>query len=125
MSPYLVFASLERPDVTAIAAQRPSGTPNQGQPTVPQQPLQGYPNPYPTPTPPAPTGPPVYAIPQPTNSGSVDLSNIKPVNSGSVSLADAVARARGIAAEKGVSYDGRRNGSKSLAATLHRTYLVD
>ena len=34
------------------------------------------------------------------------------MHSGSVSLADAVARARGIAAEKGVSYDaGRRNGS--------------
>ena len=108
-----------------VAAQRPSGTPNQGQPLPPpQQPLQAYPNPYPTPTPPIPTGPPTYNIPQPTNSGSVDLSNIKPVNSGSVSLADAVARARGIAAEKGVSYDNRRNGSKSLAATIAIQYLL-
>lgn len=106
------------PNDPCVAAQRPSGTPTQGQPAPQsQQPLQGYPNPYPTPTPPAP-GPPAYAIPQPTNSGSVDLSNIKPVHSGSVSLADAVARARGIAAEKGVSYDGgRRNTSMSSAAT--------
>ena len=35
------------------------------------------------------------------------------MHSGSVSLADAIARARGIAAEKGVSYDsGRGNGSE-------------
>ena len=103
----LILASTD----ISTAAQRPSGTPTQGQ-AAPQQPLQGYPNPYPTPTPPAPAASSGYAIPPPTNSGSVDLSNIKPINSGSVSLADAVARARGIAAEKGVSYDaGRRNGS--------------
>ena len=54
---------------------------------------------------------PQYQIPQPINSGSFDLSNIKPVNSGSVSFADAIARARGIAAEKGLSYDaGRGSG---------------
>ncbi|KAL9037750.1 MAG: hypothetical protein Q9214_005560, partial [Letrouitia sp. 1 TL-2023] len=83
--------------------QRPGGTPLQGQATQQPPPTHAYPPPsYPNPTPSA--GPSVYPIPQPSNSGSLDLSNIKPTNSGSVSLADAVARARGIAAEKGVHY---------------------
>lgn len=86
------------------AAQRPGGTPLQGQPAVPQ-PTHNYASAYHTATPPV-TAP--YNIPQPSHSGSLDLSNIKPVNSGSVSLADAIARARGIAAEKGVSYDSAR-----------------
>ncbi|KAL8855089.1 MAG: hypothetical protein Q9198_010900, partial [Flavoplaca austrocitrina] len=87
-------------------AQRPGGTPLQGQPPPQQQqqpPPQAYPQPpYPLPTPPVNSAP--YALPQPSSSGSLDLSNIKPSNSGSVSLADAVARARGFAAEKGVAY---------------------
>lgn len=61
-----------------------------------------------------------YAIPQPSGSGSIDLSNIKPVNSGSVSLADAVAKARGIAAERGVSYGGNRSGS---SMSMHHKLL--
>ena len=47
-------------------------------------------------------------MPQPSNSGSVDLSNIKPVNSGTVSIAEAIAKAKVIAAQKGAqpgSYD--------------------
>lgn len=44
-------------------------------------------------------------MPQPSNSGSVDLSNIKPVSSGTVSIAEAIAKAKAIAAEKGVSYE--------------------
>lgn len=35
----------------------------------------------------------------------MDLSSIKPVNSGTVSIADAIAKAKAIAAEKGVSYE--------------------
>lgn len=85
----------------------------QGQPPPQQQqPPQGYPGGYPAPTP---SATPSYHIPPPSNSGSLDLSNIKPVNSGSVSFNDAVAKARGIAAERGVSYDmGRANGSKMV-----------
>lgn len=50
---------------------------------------------------------PPYGLPQPTNSGSVDLSAIKPVSTGSVSIADALAKARNIAAEKGLQpYEG-------------------
>lgn len=50
----------------------------------------------------------MYPLPQPISSGSVDLSSIKPVSSGSVSIADAIAKARGFAAERGVSYDSNR-----------------
>ena len=46
-----------------------------------------------------------YALPQPSNSGSVDLSAIRPVNSGSVSIADAIAKAKSIAADRGINYD--------------------
>jgi far upstream element-binding protein len=91
------------------AAQRPGGTPAQGQLPPQQQPVpQPYQAPYQNSVPPP--GPTPYPLPQPTSSGNVDLSNIRPTNSGSVSLADAIARARGIAAEKGVSYDVSRAG---------------
>ncbi|MCJ1397790.1 hypothetical protein MMC11_000986 [Xylographa trunciseda] len=91
--------------LAALAAQRPGGTPAQGPP--PQQPVpQPYQPSYPSAAPPNVPG--VYPLPQPSTSGSVDLSNIKPSNSGSVSLADAVARARGIALEKGISYEAGR-----------------
>lgn len=72
--------------------------------------------PYAQPQPP--TGPP-YPLPQPISSGSVDLSSIKPVSSGSVSIADAIAKARGFAAEKGVSYEPSR-GTKNLVRFLSR-----
>lgn len=63
----------------------------------PQHPPQQQQNPY------ALSG--GYSLPQPTSSGNVDLSSIKPVNSGTVSIADAIAKAKAIALEKGVSYD--------------------
>lgn len=55
-------------------------------------------------------GPPQAApyLPQPSNSGSLDLSAIQPINSGSVSIADAIAKAKSIAADRGVqSFDPR------------------
>ena len=103
-----------------LAAERTGGSPLQGQPSGQQQhqqppPTHGYSNPYANANPPTATP---YNIPQPSNSGSLDLSNIKPVHSGSVSLADAIARARGIAAEKGVSFDtGRGGGTGSELAS--------
>ncbi|RPB12974.1 hypothetical protein P167DRAFT_139858 [Morchella conica CCBAS932] len=49
------------------------------------------------------TSPPQgYNLPQPSASGSLDLSNIKPTTSGKVSLDDAVARAKARAAEMGI-----------------------
>jgi hypothetical protein len=52
-------------------------------------------------------GPNSYGLPQPSSSGSVDLSGIKPVSSGTVSFADAMARARSKAAEMGANKDSR------------------
>lgn len=50
-----------------------------------------------------------YSLPQPSSTGSLDLSAIKPVNSGTVSIADAIAQAKAFATEKGISsYDLQR-----------------
>lgn len=78
-----------------------------GAPGQPQQapPSSNYPSTYP-PDRGSTTG--SYSLPQPVGSGSVDLSNIKPVSSGSVSIADAIQKARGFAAERGVAYDANR-----------------
>jgi far upstream element-binding protein len=97
-----------------LAAQRgvqPQG--GQPQPPYQQQPglPQGYPGAYGSPAPPPGAG--GFSLPQPTNSGSLDLSSIKPVNSGTVSIAEAIAKARGIAAEKGVSYDSHGGSGRS------------
>lgn len=77
--------------LAALAAQQSQGgTPAQNAPP----PLQGqqYP-PAQYASPPAGSQMP-YGLPQPINSGSVDLGGIKPVSSGSVSIADAIAKAR-------------------------------
>ncbi|KAH7357016.1 hypothetical protein BKA65DRAFT_219386 [Rhexocercosporidium sp. MPI-PUGE-AT-0058] len=92
----------QQPNIAALlatlAAQNNNALPPQNQqPTYQQPPQQHQQNPY------APQG--GYSLPQPSNSGSVDLSNIKPVSSGTVSIAEAIAKAKAIAAEKGVSYD--------------------
>lgn len=74
---------------------------------MPPQQISGAP--YPTQYGSGPAGgAPSYSLPQPISSGSVDLSSIKPVSSGSVSIADAIAKAKGFAAEKGVAYDAAR-----------------
>lgn len=82
----------------SIAAHRPAPAPV----PTPPQPQYQQPPPQPQQYHPQPTG---YSLPQPTNSGSLDLSGIKPVNSGTVSIADAIAKAKAIAAEKGLAYD--------------------
>lgn len=59
--------------------------------------------------------PPIGAgyLPQPSSTGSVDLSAIHPSSSGSVSIADAIAKAKSIAADRGVnSYDPRLGTSR-------------
>jgi len=93
-----------QPDISAIlaalAAQRPGSTPSQTTPQPP--PSAGYPGVVSAATPSNPLA--GIALPQPSNSGSLDLSAIKPTNTGSVSLADAIAKARGIA-EKGARFD--------------------
>lgn len=89
--------------MSRAAAQRSGGTPSQMPPQ--QMPGATYPPQYGSGPP---GGAPSYSLPQPISSGSVDLSSIKPVSSGSVSIADAIAKARGFAAEKGVAYDAAR-----------------
>ncbi|KAJ5038070.1 uncharacterized protein L3040_006941 [Drepanopeziza brunnea f. sp. 'multigermtubi'] len=95
----------QQPSITeilaALAAQRPNATPNQPlQPPYQQPPPQQPPQPHYAPQG-AQGG---YSLPQPSSSGSVDLSNVKPVSSGTVSLSDAIVKAKAIAAQKGVSY---------------------
>ncbi|TAQ89159.1 hypothetical protein B7494_g2540 [Chlorociboria aeruginascens] len=85
--------------LAALAAQqRPNATPAQNTQPAYQQPpsAQQQQN--------------LYAsssgyLPQPTNSGSVDLSSIKSSNLGASNYQDALAKVRAIAAEKGVSYE--------------------
>ncbi|KZM21510.1 uncharacterized protein EKO05_0006247 [Ascochyta rabiei] len=99
------------PDLNAIlaalaAGRGPSTTPSQAPQQHPPPPglPAGFPGAMPTATPPPIPG---YNFPQPTTSGSLDLSAIKPVNSGSVSIQDALAKARGFAAQKGLAFDAR------------------
>ncbi|KAK5120283.1 hypothetical protein LTR85_006489 [Meristemomyces frigidus] len=101
---------MAQPDISqilaALAQQQPNGAPQASATPAqqPQQPPPGYP-PVGLPSAP-PQGAPYY--PQPSNTGSVDLSAIKPINSGSVSIADAIAKAKSIAADRGVpSFDPR------------------
>ena len=110
--PHLAYPTLESPranrkspsDLTA-SAQRPPGS--QGGPPLPQGGPTGYAG-IPaglTGQPPSQSvaSPPVgYSLPQPSASGSLDLSNIKPTTSGKVSLDDALARAKARAAEMGI-----------------------
>ncbi|KAK7525284.1 uncharacterized protein IWZ02DRAFT_489617 [Phyllosticta citriasiana] len=107
-----------QPDISQIlaalaATNRTGSTPSQTPSQPPQQQPpptlpQAYPPAYVPPTPPA--GVPAYGLPQPTNSGSVDLSSIKPVSTGSVNFSDVLAKARNIATEKGLQpYSGGRS----------------
>ncbi|WEW60809.1 hypothetical protein PRK78_006297 [Emydomyces testavorans] len=66
-----------------------------------------------------------YSLPPPDSTGSVDISGVKPVTSGSVSIADAIAKARGIAAEKGIAYssshDQRSADPRRDSRSYHRS----
>lgn len=87
-------------------------------------PLQGLPPGFPGALPTA-TPPTNYGFPPPTNQGQIDLSALKPSSSGSVSIQDALAKARGFAAQKGLSYEPRP-GSFDMhhSATPPSTYAV-
>ncbi|KAK3304879.1 uncharacterized protein B0T15DRAFT_254984 [Chaetomium strumarium] len=105
------------PDINSIlkmlgdATQRPAAsTLAQPHPGI-SAPAPVYAPPGQNPYPPQPASyqapPPVYGYPQPSSTGNIDLSAIRPVDSGTVPvLADAIAKAKAFAAEKGVaSYD--------------------
>ncbi|EFW21516.1 hypothetical protein D8B26_001699 [Coccidioides posadasii str. Silveira] len=66
-----------------------------------------------------------FSLPPPDSTGSVDISGVKPVNTGSVTIADAIAKARGIAAEKGIAYgsnhDQRGADPRRDSRSYHRS----
>lgn len=127
-SHFSIFVGTRLTIASLIATQsRPATTtPTQGQPGLPAPayPQQSYALPPlgTTSAPPANYPPPgQYQYPQPSSSGTVDLSAIKPVSSGSVSLQDAIARAKAVAAANNLApferpqalggSDGRRSRS--------------
>ncbi|PGH07377.1 hypothetical protein AJ79_06279 [Helicocarpus griseus UAMH5409] len=112
--------------ILAALAAHQSSTPAQ-QTSSPQQgqtPLHAYSGAYPPSA--APPSIANYGLPQPDNTGSLDISGAKPVNTGSVSIADAIAKARGIAAEKGIVHDQSRGPPRGIDSrrdprTYHRS----
>ena len=95
---------------TSTPTQSQPGLPAPAPPPVAAAPYaQAPPNPYPQQGVPYQQAP-SYPYPQPAASGSIDLSAIRPVNSGTVPLADAIAKAKAFAAEKGVTPYDRPSG---------------
>lgn len=111
-----------QPDINAILAaltaqNRAGSTPSQQPSQLPPQYPGAVPQQVGTPS----LG--GFALPQPTNSGSLDLSSVRPVNSGSVSIAEAIARAKSIAADKNLStsrVDPRHQNSRSRSPPNRR-----
>lgn len=93
----LLAGGAQRPGVTP--AQLPPGFAGLGVPTA-----QG---------PPPANSPPGYGLPQPSQSGSLDLSKIKPSQSGKVTLDDAIATAKAKAQAMGVT-PGYRDGARTF-----------
>ncbi|KAI9684909.1 MAG: hypothetical protein M1822_005558 [Bathelium mastoideum] len=90
-----------QPDVAALLAALTAQKQGSAQAQPQQPPLQpppGFPGAMPTATPPAALG--GLPLPQPSSSGSVDISAIKPSGSGQINFDDAIARARGFAQSK-------------------------
>lgn len=105
-----IVIDLTTPSPIATQQRPATTTPNQGHPGLPgpsYPPAQsGYPM-HPQGNAPAPGAsyppPGQYGYPQPSSSGGVDLSSIKPVNSGTVSLQDAIAKAKAVAAANNIA----------------------
>jgi far upstream element-binding protein len=116
-----------QPDINAIlaalAAQNRAGaTPSQSTPAPPAGLPAGFPAILPQQAPTPSLG--GFALPQPTSSGSVDLSSIRPVSTGSVSIAEAIAKARSIAADKNLSstpHGDPRLGGRSYRQSRSRS----
>jgi len=114
---YGAFASRTETNTMVItASQNNAGAPMQQQhqshqppPGVPPQYSNMIPNPMQSNS--------GYSLPQPSASGSVDLSAIRPVSTGNVQFQDALAKVRNYAADKGISYEqNRSNSGKSSRA---------
>jgi far upstream element-binding protein len=101
-------------NITTTASQNNAGTSMQQQHQQQQQPPPGMPQQYQQ------MPPQGYSLPQPSASGSVDLSAIRPVSTGNVNFQDALAKVRNYAADKGISYDPRQpNNGRSNHATSY------
>ncbi|EEH20897.2 hypothetical protein PABG_03128 [Paracoccidioides brasiliensis Pb03] len=99
--------------LAALAAHQASTTAGQtSSPHQGQLPLNAYSGTYPLPA--SSTNVGNYSLPPPDNTGSLDISGAKPINTGSVSIADAIAKARVIAAEKGIVYDPNRGPPRGV-----------
>ena len=53
------------------------------------------------------------------SSGSVDLSAIKPISSGTVNVNDAIAKARGMAADRGIDLRGSEFDSAQISPKIN------
>jgi far upstream element-binding protein len=95
--------------MATTASQNNAGTPLQQQ--QPHQPPPGVAPQYSGYTPQPMQATSGYNLPQPSASGSVDLSAIRPVSTGNVQFQDALAKVRNYAADKGISYDPNRSNS--------------
>lgn len=96
-------------------ANPPQGRQTPTQNSAPSQPPQTYPS---AATPSNPLA--GLALPTPTNYGNLDLSSIKPVSTGNVSLADAIAKAKGMAAERATARDSTRSVRRSRSRSPQR-----
>lgn len=114
-----------QPDINAILAALTGASNNSATPPQPGAASSVLPAGFPGPVPQS-TGTPSlggYALPQPTGSGSFDLSAVKPVNTGSVSLAEAIAKAKSIAADNNLkgSRDDPRHARSSYRHSRSRS----
>ena len=92
----------------AVPGQIPQQNQQQSPSSFHQLPAQGYPHqpPHVPVVHSMPSYPPPQSLPQPTSSGRIDVSNIKPVSSGSVSLSNPAGP------ERGGLYNGMRDACK-------------
>ncbi|OJD27219.1 hypothetical protein ACJ73_01384 [Blastomyces percursus] len=106
--------------LAALAAhQSTSAAGHTSSPQSGQMPLHTYPGSY---HPSAASGNVAnFSLPPPDSTGSLDISGAKPISTGSVSIADAIAKARGIAAEKGIVHDPNRVDSRRDPRSCHRS----
>ncbi|KAI9884765.1 MAG: hypothetical protein M1823_003439 [Watsoniomyces obsoletus] len=112
--------------LAALTAQQTVGTPvttfqsspNVAVPGMPPMTLPGYGVPAPAPAPAAsfPSNLGNFSLPPPSNRGALDLSNVKPAGTGNVSIDEAIAKARGIAAQRGLNVDARGGPVRDLDA---------
>ncbi|KAK6436991.1 hypothetical protein LTR95_006815 [Oleoguttula sp. CCFEE 5521] len=111
---------MAQPDISqilaALAQQNQNSTPAQSAPQQPPPPQQYAP-------PQQQGAPPGSYLPQPTSSGSFDLNSIKPSGGGSVSIAAAIAKAKSIAADRGVNSYVPQAGTVDIDGITYKHHI--